>query len=124
MANNNQINLKLFLPIIAFALMFGVCFLGGNVLIKKISEKVIEQMKRDYTPGPYSPGFDPDKVDPRFFRNSQVNPQQQQLPQQQIPPNSPPSDFPRGMNTYENAQTVPLLDNPEQWNRMWENSRF
>jgi len=37
----------------------------------KVSERVIEKMQRDYAPGPYHPGFDPDKVNPEFFRNQQ-----------------------------------------------------
>lgn len=135
--NNIQLNSKFLLPIVAFALIFGVCVFGSNVLIKKVSEKVIQQIQRDYTPGPYSPGFDPDKVDPRFFRNNNQQPLQQSSP----PPmqnQNPTNDFPpnsQGVNNFRNIddylEDIPMkaplletLDSPDRWNQMWENSRF
>lgn len=36
------------------------------VLTSKITARVLDALKRDYVPGPYEPGFDPDKVPPRF----------------------------------------------------------
>lgn len=36
------------------------------VLTSKITSRVLETLKRDYVPGPYEPGFDPDKVPPRL----------------------------------------------------------
>lgn len=35
------------------------------VLVPKVTSRVLESLKRDYVPGPYEPGFDPDKVPPR-----------------------------------------------------------
>lgn len=35
------------------------------VLTSKITARVLESLKRDYVPGPYEPGFDPDKVPPK-----------------------------------------------------------
>lgn len=38
----------------------------NNVIVtKRVTDKVLESLKRDYVPGPYEPGFDPDKVPPR-----------------------------------------------------------
>ena len=136
--NNIQLNSKFLLPIVAFALIFGVCVFGSNVLIKKVSEKVIQQIQRDYTPGPYSPGFDPDKVDPRFFRNNQ-QPLQQSSPPPSMQNQNPnqTNDFPtnQGVNNFQNMddylEDIPMkapllesLDSPDRWNKMWENSRF
>lgn len=44
-----------------------VVTLGVNnlVLAPKITARVMDELKRDYVPGPYEPGFDPDKVPPR-----------------------------------------------------------
>lgn len=52
------------LGLIVFFLMalVGVLLVNNVVLTAKITDKVIEQLKRDYVPGPYQPGFDPDKV--------------------------------------------------------------
>lgn len=49
-------------------LMVLVAVLAVNniVLTSRITSKVLESLKRDYVPGPYEPGFDPDKVPPRF----------------------------------------------------------
>jgi hypothetical protein len=54
------------LNLVAFMLfiLIGVLFINNLTLTNKITEKVIENLKRDYVPGPYSPGFDPDKVPP------------------------------------------------------------
>lgn len=39
--------------------IFGV---GGNFLVEKISNRVIQKLQRDYSPSPYGPGIDPDKL--------------------------------------------------------------
>lgn len=35
------------------------------VLTSKITSNVLGTLKREYVPGPYEPGFDPDKVPPK-----------------------------------------------------------
>jgi len=56
-------NLKLVVAVLS--LLIVALFVNNVVLTKKIERKVIEGLKRDYVPGPYEPGFDPDKVPPR-----------------------------------------------------------
>jgi hypothetical protein len=56
--------------VIIIAIILGSAF-GMHLLIDKVSDKVIEKLKRDYVPGPYSPGIDPDKVNPNLWRNQQ-----------------------------------------------------
>lgn len=48
-----------------FALV-AVLFVNNLVLTNKITNRVLDSLKRDYVPGPYEPGFDPDKVPPRL----------------------------------------------------------
>ena len=36
-------------------------FVGGDVVINKIADRVVEKLKR-YSPSPYGPAFDPDKI--------------------------------------------------------------
>jgi len=51
----------------AAALLFVlIVVLAANnaMLTSRISSRVIDSLKRDYAPGPYEPGFDPDKVPP------------------------------------------------------------
>ena len=57
------------------AIVAAVCFvimvnivgfkIEERVLEKRVTQNVMEQLRRSYAPGPYNPGFDPDKVDPR-----------------------------------------------------------
>ena len=56
--------------VVILAVVLGSVF-GMHVLIDKTSDKVIEKLQRDYVPGPYTPGFDPDKINPNFWRNQQ-----------------------------------------------------
>ena len=50
---------------LGLAVLIGVLFVNNIFLTKKITEKVMQEIKRDYVPGPYEPGFDPDKVPPK-----------------------------------------------------------
>ena len=45
-----------------------IVVLASNLLVDKISDKVIQELKRTYTPGPYDPGFDPDKLNPSVMK--------------------------------------------------------
>jgi hypothetical protein len=48
-----------------FLLVLVVTLAVNNlVLTSKITARVLDSLKRDYVPGPYEPGFDPDKVSP------------------------------------------------------------
>lgn len=87
----NDKQLMMTLAVVCLAVFLGIGIVG--VGIKKISERaadnVIEKLQRDYAPGPYAPGFDPDKVDPSYFR--------QRLPseQQGVVPSDPNQPSPR-----------------------------
>lgn len=87
----NEKQLMISLAIVCLAVFLGIGIVG--VGIKKISERaadnVIKNLQRDYAPGPYAPGFDPDKVDPNYFR--------QRLPseQQGVVPSDPNQPYPR-----------------------------
>ena len=55
------------------SVMFWVSVLLGAVLFfgflypSYVTNQVIKELRMEYTPGPYSPGFDPDKVNPSLF---------------------------------------------------------
>lgn len=53
-------------------LLFIVAILAANniLLTKRITARVLDSIKRDYVPGPYEPGFDPDKVPPKSTKTS------------------------------------------------------
>lgn len=49
--------------------LIGVIALNNVIMVRKVTDRVIQQLKRDYVPGPYDPGYDPDKVPPKAFQN-------------------------------------------------------
>jgi hypothetical protein len=54
------------LKMVALFLLVLVVTLAVNnlVLTSKVTDRVLDSLKREYVPGPYEPGFDPDKVPP------------------------------------------------------------
>lgn len=57
--------------VVAFMLCFTASVLfSALVMPKKITQQVIQGLKRDYVPGPYEPGFDPDKVPPGSIKKN------------------------------------------------------
>ena len=65
-------NNKVIVIILAIVFVIMVNIIGfkieERVLETRVTQRVMDQLKRTYTPGPYSPGFDPDKVDPRSMQ--------------------------------------------------------
>lgn len=65
--------------IIIAAVIMGAVIIGlqgCDILLNKVADKVIEKLEKDYSPSPYGPGLDPDRVDVNSF----ARPQQQQIP--------------------------------------------
>lgn len=56
---------KLKTAVVFLAVLVAALFVNNVVMTRKITQKVLDGLKRDYVPGPYEPGFDPDKVPPR-----------------------------------------------------------
>ena len=57
--NHNQ----LLWSIVLMGFIILIVGVGGNFVIEKISNRVIQKLQRDYSPSPYGPGIDPDKLD-------------------------------------------------------------
>lgn len=62
-------NKNLVLVVVGLGLFLGLVLFVNNFLVPKITKNVIQELRREYTPGPYDPGFDPDKVSPNSFRS-------------------------------------------------------
>lgn len=62
-------NKNLVLGVIGLGLFLVLALLLNSVLVPKITRNVIQELKREYTPGPYDPGFDPDKINPNLLRS-------------------------------------------------------
>jgi hypothetical protein len=70
-------NKKFILPVIVLVAALFIGVVVSEVVIRKISDRVINRLKREYTPGPYSPGFDADKLNPNYMQNPQSLPENQ-----------------------------------------------
>ena len=53
---------KLFLIVIAFMAVNVFVFFGGNIIVNRAADKVIEKLQKEYSPSPYGPGVDADKI--------------------------------------------------------------
>ena len=63
---------KLFWAVIVF-FAFNLCFFSvSKFIINKTADKVIEKLQKEYSPSPYGPGLDADKVDPETLKKQRV----------------------------------------------------
>lgn len=76
--------------ILIFALFLGFMSITFKFVEKRIVNSVKEELKRDYVPGPFSPGFDPDKLNPSSINELKQEPEPEQT-----------------------------LKNPTHWNNTW-----
>lgn len=58
MTNNKLV--YVFVALTVLLLVFG---LGTKVFVDKVADRVIYKLQKDYSPSPYGPGIDPDKID-------------------------------------------------------------
>jgi hypothetical protein len=69
--NNNS---KLLWVVIVLTVIMVVVGLGSKVLVDKVADRVIQKLQKEYSPSPYGPGIDPDKLDPEKLRKGPANP--------------------------------------------------
>ena len=105
--NNKQ--MPLISAVVLFVIVIGALF-GYQFLKRAIAKDVVKLLKQEYVPGPYTPGFDPDKVDPKVFQKMTVHPTPMQVPY--VSPQATP------------AGPVNPLDWNEAWSRQWEAGRY
>lgn len=63
---------KLFWIVVALTTFNIGVFAVGKLVVHKAANEVIERLEKEYSPSPYGPGFDPDKVDPDVLRNQRL----------------------------------------------------
>jgi hypothetical protein len=57
--NNNKF-FYIVVGLTAAMLLVGV---GGKLFVDKVADVVVDKLKKEYSPSPYGPGIDPDKID-------------------------------------------------------------
>lgn len=87
-------NNKLFYIVIALTIGLVAVGFGGNLLVDKLANRVIQKLQKEYSPSPYGPGIDPDRIDMDAVRR-------------QAPP--------------KNNQPSPKTSN---WEEKWEKDRY
>jgi len=94
-------NNKLFLALVALAVFNLLGILGFKLVVDKATDKVIQKLQKEYSPSPYGPGFDPDKVDLDKFKGKSP-----------VPP--PPGKKPE----------MVIFEKPKaEWKSNWESER-
>ncbi len=63
---------KFFWIVIAVTVINLLALGVGTIVIDKTADRVIHKLKKEYSPSPYGPGVDPDKVDPKVFGKQQA----------------------------------------------------
>lgn len=63
-------NNKMFWVLIVVTIFNIGAFMVGKVVIDRAADRVYDKLRKEYSPSPYSPGFDPDKVNPDAFKSS------------------------------------------------------
>jgi ABC-type cobalt transport system substrate-binding protein len=58
----NNSNKLLLVVVVLTLMMFGVA-ISGRFFVDKVADRVIQKLQKDYSPSPYGPGIDPDKLD-------------------------------------------------------------
>lgn len=71
---NNNDNNKLLWIVIGLTVVMLVVGLGSKSLVNKISDRVIQKLQKEYSPSPYGPGIDPDKLDVEKLRQPRATP--------------------------------------------------
>lgn len=105
----NQNNIILGVVAVVGALFTGA-FVAFPLVVDKVSDSVIEKLEREYAPGPYAPGFDPDRVDPNRYRKQVNYPQQTSFQEEAVVDHSLTSELPNRFDV-------------DQWRSDWEDQR-
>jgi len=65
----NNINNKFFWVVVALTASMLLIGVGGKMFVDKVADVVVEKLKKKYSPSPYGPGIDPDKIDMSKLKN-------------------------------------------------------
>ena len=88
-------------------------FMIGGLVIDTITNRVIEKLQKEYSPSPYGPGLDPDKVDPRSVDQNRAIYLELTPKDQEDSPYSKISNFEQPLADFEDVE----------WQKNWEHER-
>lgn len=108
-------NNKVFWVLVVITIFNVGAFLVGRLLVDRVADRVINKLKKEYSPSPYGPGFDPDKVNPNAFKV-----QQRYFDEGKIGPNKVVHD--ETLKTGDGA-IEKLVEYSDKWREDWEKER-
>jgi hypothetical protein len=107
---------KLFWIVVAITMFNIGVFAVGKLVVNKAADEVIERLEKEYSPSPYGPGFDPDKVDPEVLRNQrlyyEIKRSQQELAEEDAEVSAAPP-----------IVASETIQSAEEWAEEWERDR-
>lgn len=114
-----MVNLKnnKFVWIVGTFLLLNLTVLGlSKFIIEKTTQQVIQRLKQEYSPSPYGPSFDPDKVSPDHLRVNfnPTNHEKAELNEIAIFDNS---------NTHGGGGVLYFSTEANKWREGWEKDR-
>lgn len=65
---NEWLKNRLVLVVVASSVVLWLFVLQFMFLTNTVKSRVINELRQNYSPSPYGPGFDPDKVNPQAFK--------------------------------------------------------
>lgn len=102
---------KLFVVAAAFFAFNMMIFVGGKFVVNKAADEVIERLERNYSPSPYGPGLDPDRVSPQVLQSTKTY---LELKAKPIEGEPMPTAFMESNSTLQVAEASEWLD---QWEK-------
>lgn len=71
---NDLLNNKLFWVVAVLGVLLIVVGGGSKFFVDKVADRVIHKLQKEYSPSPYGPGLDPDRIDYEKMRQKSPNP--------------------------------------------------
>jgi hypothetical protein len=107
---------KMFWVLVVVTIFNIGAFLLGKVVVDKAADRVIQKLQKEYSPSPYGPGFDPDKVSPDAFKaQKQYFELRKQSPSKVF--------FDEGLRGGTETPLNPVIQAADDWRDDWEKSR-
>lgn len=99
---------KLFWVLLGVVILNIVLIVFGKIIVDKTTKQVIHKIQKEYSPSPYGPGFDPDKVDIKAFKTSKSYFE---------------SRSPEVIEEPSNRNLVNMIQKADGWRNDWEQDR-
>lgn len=109
-------NKKLFWVLVIVTIFNVGAFIVGKVIVDRAADRVIQKLQKEYSPSPYGPGFDPDKVSPNAFKSQKLYFESRKRSDSKIFSNE-------NLREGYNSRSSILAAEADEWREDWEKLR-